>query len=76
MEYQLEPDDVHVVAYSKMWLENCSNCGGVNVTEKYVRLEQPPWSRTDYECINCGNPVKEKSWRAVLDEYGDSDDWE
>ena len=74
MEYQLEYDDVHVMAYSKMWLENCANCGSEGVNEKYVRLDYPPWSRTDYECVNCGNAVNEKSWCAVLEEYGDGDE--
>ena len=75
MEYQLEPDDVHVKAYSKMWLERCCICNGCEVTEKYTRIEYPPWNITEYECINCGNPVKEKCWRAVLEEYGDNDDY-
>ena len=76
MEYQLEPNNVHVRAYSKMWLEKCSNCGGEVANEKYVRLECYPWSRTDYECVVCNNQVKEKSWRAVLEEYGDSEDYD
>ena len=74
MEYQLEPNDLHVQAYSKMWLKNCSICNGVRATEKYVRLEHPPWSRTEYECINCGNQLYEKCWTDVLAEYGDMDD--
>ena len=74
MEYQLEPNDVHVKAYSKMWLESCGNCGSEGVNEKYVRIEYPPWGKTFYECIVCGNPVNEKSWRTVLEEYGDGDE--
>jgi len=74
IEFQVEPDNAHVRAYSKMWLERCSNCNGIDVTEKYVRLEQPPWSRTEYSCIKCGATVKEKCWRAVLEEYGDNED--
>ena len=74
MTYQLEPNNLHVIAYSRMWLEKCVNCNGEAVNEKYVRIEHPPWSRTDYECANCGTPVKEKCWRSVLEEYGDSDD--
>ena len=73
MDYQLEPNNVHVIAYSKMWLNKCSNCNSTGVNEKYIRIEYPPWSRTDYECIDCGSPVSEKSWSSVLEEYGDSD---
>ena len=75
MEYKLEPTNAHVVAYSKMWLNSCSNnCEFASVCEKYVRLDHAPWSRTEYECTVCGNRIYEKSWRDVLEEFGDADD--
>ena len=73
MDYQLEPNDVHVIAYSKMWIDKCGNCDCEGVNEKHIRIERPPWNRTDYECVDCGAKVYEKSWRTVLEEYGESD---
>ena len=74
MEYQLEPTNLHVRAYSKMWLKGCDVCECVNAKEVSVRLEQPPWSKTEYICIDCGCPLREKSLQEVLAEYGDDDD--
>jgi len=66
MDYQLEPNNEHVLAYVKMWLKDCVKC---DKDDDGSQIEQP--AKTEYRCPICGKLLEEKSWREVLEAYGD-----